>query len=227
MARRRVAISSFTVFLLILASTFWAYYLFTIIWSTSCNFATNWVSGWFGYGSPFQLFALSFLLAFAVWLMRLVAFWRDSNAIETLLQGALILGLALSLSFLNAMLFPFATPSIQQAKALADFVSPAPELLYEIEVAHSPKPPPWPYDFPTPPSYPHPREWFDGFVPEMDQIFTSANSPTFGEYVQMQQCASRLTTRSAEYEREVDAFETWHREYGWRVDPAYLRYKWD
>lgn len=211
-----------------LAFFFWLYFLVTVALSPYCEFAANWLVGWFDRRSPLQLFTLAFLLAFFIWLVRVVSYRREINAIETALQGALIVWCLVSLGFVKAMLLPFAPPSYQQMETVARFLSPQDTRLNEAEDLFSfGEAPPWPYEFPKPPAYPSWISWFDDYNPPLEEIFTSTNSPTYREYKLMLQCAARYRAREREYADAVKAYDAWYKDYSWRVDPKYLRYRWE
>lgn len=126
------------------------------------------------------------------------------------------------------MIFPFATPSFKHANFIANLVSPVDYIEQEpIEGYQTDPPPPWPYDFPTPPSYPIHPIWSKDFNPGLDKVFTSTKSPTLNEYSSMQECAARFRARVADHDRALAEFEDWYDKYQWRVDPKYFSYAWD
>lgn len=227
-SQRRIAISNFSIVLLILGFFFWSYYLLTVIQSSNCEFAANWISGWFDFGSPLQLFAISFSLSLVIWVFNVVTRSRENNVVESIVQGIFIAAFFISLGFVKAIVLPHSIPNFRQAMIVAEFVNPSiVQLEEEVDTIPPVNRPPWPYDFPTPPSYPYWRSWLAGYNPDLGEIFTSTNAPTFWEYNQMIQCAARYKARVRDRERAIDEFDQWHESYGWQVESKYYHYKWD
>ncbi|MEL7489944.1 MAG: hypothetical protein AAGJ73_04425 [Pseudomonadota bacterium] len=226
---RITAISPFTIFLLGLGLLFWSYFIVTLATLSACEFAAIWIAGWFEQFSTFQLFVAAFVLALAIWLLQLIQFRELSNKTETVAQGVFILGLIISSIFLKSLLFAYAVPSFTQTKFVANILSPM-KLRLEAEpvgLLGSKTRPAWPYEFPPPPTVPSRRDWFAGYSPSMEEIFTSKNSPTFGEYAKLLQCAADYRRRARDREKAIAASEEWRRRYSWRTDPTYLFYDWD
>ncbi len=226
---RIIAISPFTVFLLGIGILFWSYFIVTLATLSACEFTAVWIAGWFEQFSTFQLFVATFVIALAIWLLQLIQFRELANKTETVAQGVFILGLIISSIFLKSLLFPYAVPSFTQTKFVADILSPI-KLRLEAEpadlVGSKPRPP-WPYEFPPPPTVPSWRDWFAGYSPSMEEIFTSKNSPTFGEYARLLQCAADYRRRARDREQALADYEEWYGKYAWRTDRKYLFYDWD
>ncbi len=217
-AKRRFPISPFTIVLLALGFFFWKYFLITTTYAANCELAVYWISGWFGFVSPLQLYGLSFALALVIWCIRLFSFWRELNFFETLLQGVFILGFLVSLGFVKAMILPYATPSYAQATYIAKRIAPQQLRLEEEKENLAPNSNPWPYDFPPPPPYPDRWSWTMGYNPDLREIFTSKNSPTFGEYSQVKECAARYRARIEDRERALAEYKAWVKKYSWRLE---------
>jgi len=218
--RFKVPISIFSIVLFTLAILINIYHLHTRQFP-NCEFAVNWIGGWFTFSSPFQLFAVSFFLALIIWLVRVFAFWRECNIIETLAQGIFILGFAFYLAILHSMLFPYSPPTHDQITSIADKVSPL-RLTLEYENTNQSRPP-WPYNFPPPPRRPDWTSWFAGYNPSLNEIFLNPYSPTPQEYNNLYQCAVRYRQRAQDQERGTEEYFKWYNEYGNQVDPQYLR----
>lgn len=210
--KRFYAISFFTILLLCLGFFFWFYFLFSVSHGVSCMVAAHWVLGWFDYGSPMQFLALLFFLSFVIWLIRLYTGLGKDGLIETSLQGILILGFAMSLGFLKALIIPFGTPSYEQARQLAEIISPIDVRLVEEPSKIRQAPSPWPYDFPPPPPGPDLRDWLEGYNPDFSDFFSSKNSPILGEYDEMLQCTVRYQARKKDYARVVAEYQAWEDE---------------
>lgn len=224
---QRYSPSSFSYVLAGLALLYWLYFLLTRSQLGQCSFASDWAAGWFSYGSPLQLFGLSFGAAFLLWVARLFTPGREYETAEATFQGIFIVGFLISVGFVKAMVFPYALPSFDQAQSVADYIFPFEHrfLYEEISISTEGIPTEWPYNFPPPPRYPNLREWIEGYDREPKQIFRSWQSPSAYEIDEMVRCSERFRARLADRQRAILAYGEWHKKYGWRVEPQYLHYR--
>lgn len=180
-----------------------------VVTSASCEFAAFWVTGWFDFASNFQLASVAVGALAFLFLTRIMARFERSAA-EAIMQGALIAALGAFMLALKAFLFPYAAPSAAQYAAIIDRLRPLPTLLAE-EPAHAPERAEWPFDYPPPPMQDfYASPWRDSSINKpMQEIFKSAQSPTWAEYKKMQQCVGDYRAAIAQYEKDKAAYIKW------------------
>lgn len=223
----RFPVSAFTVFLLIFGLIFWVFHLITLVPHTECQYAAQWIAGWFNFASPFQWFGLAIGLTAVLWVARIVFDRHRLNPFETIFQALLIFFLAAAFLSLKAYLFPYGTPSAAQFDTAAQIAFPRNWRLNEAEDLLAVDFSGWPYNYPAPPEVEfteHPR-WSPAYNPRLPEIFQSGNSPLWSEYEMVQKCASDYQSAVERYQKEQETlhvywagFEDWYALNSWRYN---------
>ncbi len=226
------AVSSFTIFLLGFALSYWMVHFFTLATAVECEYAIMWLSGWFDYRAPFQWLAVAITALAIVWLLRVFT-RRPLNKGETAFQLVFILGLCAAFLAQKAFLFPYGAPSRAQLERIMPQLMPSNVWLLdemdEIEIDMQAN---WPFDYPPPPSAAGPEHplWNDAIALRMTDLFRDRYSPLYSEYRHMQTCYANYQDAVAQYERDLEnwyaywaGFNEWYADNSWRYpdDPGW------
>lgn len=188
----------------------------TTIYS-DCAYAAYWVTGWFEFKSLFQWAGLALGLIAVLWLAHLFIREVRRDTAEMIMQGVMIVALAVWFVSLKAYLFPFAYPGAAQYSAIVGALHRANPLLEDSDLLLTR----WPEGFP-PPEVEFERHplFYPVVNKRMPEIFTSEYSPTGADYKRMQSCVAEQKRALVQYERDRQALRAYWREVDERLEPA-------
>jgi len=188
-----VAVSAFTVFVVLFAQLYQLLFIFLSLTQTHCQQLAFWTADWAEGGSPFQLMAAALAAMGVLFVVRTVALstWRRHLA-ETIFQGALIAALCFTLVVWRSVMFPYAAPGhafmVRYGVFNYDrFLLPAEAQTIWPDDGADDRPPPLPF----------------GYAIQ----FKSSASPTWRELQDAQACAVSDLEMFAAYEQWWEDYE--------------------